>query len=770
MYYCPNLRRSKVPVKSEVDPQLVNAAKLLRFTGVALVLAVLAVGPFFRGLFFWTELLAAIAAVAAGFGLWLVGRRLGGTAGGSIPGGWTIRALIVLLVLYLLQFPWATYVRGNIDAVLRVLAALFAFIMLRAEAGPGLRRWLGWIFVISAAGVGVFGFLEYAGYLLSDPDLGQVLALVGLRHRMFTTFQYPNTAAAYFLAATIAAAGLALEDFKAWKITVAGGLMAFLLTSFFFTLSRGALVVLPFGLLFFFAGLDNRRRWAGLLLLLAAAAPMVISLKPIGVFAEARNYISAFKWLAATAAGGMMSGLVLAFFLRLKGKVQAGLAAGALLLAVAALLALRPAGTLLPQQASRLFDMNFRTTSVAFRIMYLKDSLQMAADRPLGRGGWGWDRGYRQYQSYNYTARETHNHYAQTAVEAGWAGTAVLAAALLAGLWAAWKNRQENPLGWTLAAGAGLIAAHSAIDFNLSFGMIWLLLWSLLAAAGGETEARGPAPEGAAPTLPRRRNVLFTSAVALSVITAAFALLLFAGSRWTDHADALAAQAATQTGDQAETTRAAARDAARRALRYDPWNSEPLLVIEDRESLERAAKIDPYHSGIRYRLAIARELATDYEGALLEAKAALANQPMVSAYYTKVAALEGTLLNSALHDGRQEDVLQHRQSLLQLGADFLQRKAAADPLQAMWRSAPKLEMSADFKLRYGQALFLSGDLAGAKPLLQDAAKVGLLGSEADLWLYVIAEKQGDAAAMKALETKPWIRFRNANPIYTQIRH
>lgn len=750
----------EVPAKSEVDLQLVNTAKLLRCTGLALVLAVLAVGPFFRGLFFWTELLAAIAAVAAGFGMWLIGRRLGDPEVSILPGGWTSKALIALLLLYLLQFPWAVYVRGNIDAVLRVMAAIFAYIMLRAEAGPGLRRWLGWVFVLSAAGIGFFGFLEFTGYLLKDPDLAQMLSVVGLNTRMFTTFQYPNTAAAYFLAAMLAAAGLGLEDVKPWKLGAVGGLMTFLLLSFFFTISRGALVVLPFGLLFFFAGLDNRRRWAGLLLLLVAAAAMIVAMKPVGVFAEARNYISAFKWVAAATVGGAAGSVVLAFFLRLKGKLQAGLAGAALIVAVAALLTLRPASGLLPKQAARLLDINFRTVNVVLRLIYDEDALKMAADRPLGRGGWGWDRGYRQYQTFNYTARETHDHCAQTAVEVGWAGLAVLLAALATALWSAWKDRRDNPLGWTLAAGAGLIAAHSAIDFNLSFGVMWLLLWSLLGAAGEPPDAS---------TAPRHRKTIFISAAAVAVLTAAFALLLFTGSRWADRATALNDAAATQKGAEADATRALARDAARRALRYDRWNSEPLIIIDDRESLERAAKIDPYHSGIRFRLAVVRELAEDQEGALSEAKAALANQPMVSTYYTKVASLEGTLLNGALHDGRQDEINRRQENLLQLGADFLRRKAVADPLQTMWRTGPKLEMAAEFKLRYGQALFLSGDLAAAKPLLQDAAKVGLLGSEADLWLYVIAEKQGDTAAMKALETKPWIRFRSANPIYKRIR-
>lgn len=723
-------------------------SKVLRYCGLSLLLAILVVGPYFRGLFFWTELLAAIAAVSAGFGLWLAGRRLGGLSTG-LPGGLAGGALLALLGLYALQFAWAVFPRGNLDWVLRLAAGFMAYVMLRAEAGQSLRRWLGWAFVLSAAVIGFLGFVEFTGYVLKDPELMKNLAVVGLQSRMFTTFQYPNTAAVYFLAAMFTAAGLALDDLKPWKLAAAGGLMTFLILAFFFTVSRGAVVALPFGLLLFFAGLDNRRRWAGLLLLAAATAPMIVAMKSVGIFSAAHNYVSAFKWIAAATVGGALGGAALAYFLTLKGRLQAGLAGGALVLAVAALLVLRPAGGLLPAQAKRLLDINFRTQNVVLRLIYDQDALKMAADQPLGRGGWGWDRGYRQYQEFNYTARETHDQYAQTAVEAGWLGLAALLAALGAALWAAWQNRRENPLGWTLAAGAALIAGHSAVDFNLSFGVIWLLLWSLLATAARPTEA--------SPRWEQRPALIGAGAVA--ALIAVLALLLGQGARLTDRAADLTEK------KQPEAAKAAARQAAR----FDPLSSEPLLLIDDLPALERAAKLDPYHSGVRFKLAIARELNKDTAGALAEAKAALANQPMVSMYYSKVAALEGTLLNDDLHNGRKAEAKGRAASLVQLGRDFLRRKAVADPKQAMWPAGPKLEMSADFKLRYGQALYLTGDTAGAEPLLKEAARVGLLGSEAELWLYVLYEKRGDTKARAALEAKPWIRFRNVNPIYKLLQ-
>ncbi|HYG60217.1 MAG TPA: hypothetical protein VD902_19285, partial [Symbiobacteriaceae bacterium] len=206
---------------------------------------------------------------------------------------------------------------------------------------------------------------------------------------------------------------------------------------------------------------------------------------------------------------------------------------------------------------------------------------------------------------------------------------------------------------------------------------------------------------------------------------------------------------------------------ARQAVRFDPLLADPLEILGDPTSLERAVQLDPYHSGHRFRLAVSLQLRADYHGALREAEAALKAQPMVSAYYTKVAELQGLLLIQALHEGDLPAARQMGKNLLALGQAFTARKAVADPLQHLWNS-PKLRMDDLFKLRYGQGLFLAGDRASAEPLLKEAAKSGLLGSEAHVWLYAIYEQRGDTKAMAELATKPWIRFRQQNPVFKAI--
>ncbi|HEY3368842.1 MAG TPA: O-antigen ligase family protein [Symbiobacteriaceae bacterium] len=720
-------------------------APTLRYGGIGCLLLVLAVGPFFQGLFFWTSLLAAIALLSVGFVLWLTGRRLEGSPTnywGGTPG----LALLALLACYLLQFAWAVYPRGNLDWVLRVFAAWEAYVMIRAEAGPGLRRWLGWVLVLSAAGVAVAGFLEFTGFFAKSPELVRALGLVNLGDRMSTPLQYPNTAAAYLLAALLAACGLALEDLKHWKLVILTGLMTPLSLAFLFTVSRGAVIVLPFGLGLFFLGLGRDKRWPALLLLLTACAPMVVAVKGVGANAAIHNWVSAFHWITAATVAGAAGGLALSYFLRLKLRLQVAALAGALAIGALALTLVRPVGGLLPKQAARLLDMNLQTGNVIYRLTLDQDALKMIADRPLGRGGWGWERSYRRYQQYLYVGRETHSHYLQTAVEAGIPGLVALVVALGMALWASWRNRKGAPQGWALAAGAALIAGHSVIDFNFSYGVVWLAFWGLLAATAQ------PA------ALQRGERVQWWSGLSLGVAAALASSALLAGSWYTDKATRLA-----DAGHKDESVQTA-----RTAIRLDPLISDPLLLIGDRPALERAAHLDPYQARPQWELAVLLQNQEEWEGAFQAARAAVDNYPLVSMYYTKYASIAGTLMVDAIHNGNVQRAKELAAELVRLGAD-LNRRLRLENTGNGPRMGPALAMAPEFRLRYGQALYLEGDLAGAENHLKEASKTGLLGSEGEVWLYAIYERRGDQKAMTALQNQPWIRFRNVNPVYKAIR-
>jgi tetratricopeptide (TPR) repeat protein len=720
-----------------------NLSRILRSIGMTCLVLTLMVGPFLRGLFFWSELLGALTVVAVGFSLWLLGRRLGGLTSG-VPGGLVGTALLALLGFYLLQFAWAVFPRGNLDSVLRVTVGWFAFVMMRAESGPLLRKWLACSFVLSAGAVGLLGFAEMTGYTALNPELTHSLALLNLSDRMFTVLQYPNTAATYLFAALLVAVGLGVGGGLAVQVA-SSGLISLLMLAFFFTISRGAIVVLPIGLCLLFLGLAGRRRWTALLLLIAGVLPAFMALRGIGANAAIHNYVSAFRWIGAATVGGLVGGLVLVFFQRLNLRLQMVLVAAALVLGVVGILVVRPSAHLLPAQATRLMDFNLRTQNVVLRLIYDQEAIRIVADHPLGTGGWGWDRSYRQYQAFNWIARETHDHYAQVAVEAGVLGLGALLVALGGALWTAWRGRGDSALGWTMASGAALIAVHSAIDFNLSYGVIWLLLWVLFGAS-------------MRPALPTRfERWLPWSGLVVGLVVAALSGTLWVGARYTAAADRL--EAAARHGD--------AVVAARTAVWYDRWDTAALMIIGDQPALAKVIRLDPHNARAHFDLAILFERAKDRDGALREARQAMTLQPMLSLYTNKVASLTGTFLNDAVRNGDLREARKRAQEILALAAQVQARKIRGDEFQHYW-GAPALALDSESILRLGQALYLTGDMVGAEARLTEASKVGLLGSEGQVWLYVMYEKAGNKAKLAELAGRPWIRFRQGNPVYKNL--
>jgi len=156
------------------------------------------------------------------------------------------------------------------------------------------------------------------------------------------------------------------------------------------------------------------------------------------------------------------------------------------------------------QWLKRMEDVNLETSSAAQRLQYFRDSLKLVGRRPvLGWGGGGWGALYGSCQPYYYVASETHNHYLQLAVETGLLGLAAFLALWVIFFLAVAAARRAAPeADRPLVAGLGgagvSFAIHSGLDFNLSYMGVFLLLWTLWAAAAsmaGET--------GIPPAVPR---------------------------------------------------------------------------------------------------------------------------------------------------------------------------------------------------------------------------------------------------------------------------
>lgn len=121
----------------------------------------------------------------------------------------------------------------------------------------------------------------------------------------------------------------------------------------------------------------------------------------------------------------------------------------------------------------------------AMRLVYDMDALSALATSPLfGLGPDMWKFLYPQFQSAQYSASLVHCGYLQIAVDAGLPALCLFVAAVAVGIRRLFRAGSSHLGEFACVL---LIAVHSLVDFDLSFGVIALLLGFLLALPLGDT-------------------------------------------------------------------------------------------------------------------------------------------------------------------------------------------------------------------------------------------------------------------------------------------
>ncbi|WP_238653022.1 O-antigen ligase family protein [Paenibacillus piscarius] len=127
--------------------------------------------------------------------------------------------------------------------------------------------------------------------------------------------------------------------------------------------------------------------------------------------------------------------------------------------------------------------------TAAARGLFYRDAWRLAAEAPwLGRGGGTWRQSYLAAQSRPYVGSQVHSGYLDTLLNLGIAGLMVILLLLLA---AGWLIAKASP---RLLPPLLVIILHSAVDFDWSYGLFWLLLLLLPAWALAEKNSRAGAP------------------------------------------------------------------------------------------------------------------------------------------------------------------------------------------------------------------------------------------------------------------------------------
>ncbi len=428
----------------------------------------------------------------------------------------------------------------------------------------GLLNWLGNLNIANKIAT---LFTDLGGY----PAYNHAVMFDSNGARLTAVFQYANSYAAYLMILLFIGLFLIVKSNKWYTILLHSLMVVPILVSFFLTLSRGALVALPVILLILLFFFSLHRQIIYILYLgLAGIASLIIlnTVTNAGIELQ-KGFNAALSWqgwsrilLASIVYALVVWALQSYISPWLKAKLDnkitwrfstIAIPAGSVVLgAICAFLLLTDSGVtqLLPENIKhRVENINFAQHSVLERGTFFKDSFKLWKDYPIfGAGGGGWAALYEQYQSNPYTSRQAHNFFLQYLVEVGLFGLLIFLALLAAVFVPYIKNfisssqeKKDERFLFCILIIALLI--HSAIDFNLSYVYLGLLLFvSLGSLASGIENWNAPL----ASRVHEKEKIVkysFSSIMTvLSIIVLVVSIRSMSGNQWFRQALAGASQ------------------------------------------------------------------------------------------------------------------------------------------------------------------------------------------------------------------------------------
>ncbi|KQX51915.1 O-antigen ligase family protein [Paenibacillus sp. Root444D2] len=326
--------------------------------------------------------------------------------------------------------------------------------------------------------------------------------------RLTSVFQYANTYAAFLITLSLGALFFIVKSRK-WYVVLPHAIMLVpIIVSFWLTLSRGAIVVIPvvFLIMLFFFSI-SRQILALIQFGIAFAASLVILEKVTDIGIGLQKQPSASEswhgwWiLLLTSIVFTALAIVIQRFgapwleritARFDSKKYATFIlpiAAIVVGVVGAILILSDTGfkNILPDNVkTRIENINFQQHSVLERGTFYKDAVKLWSDYPIiGAGGGAWASLYEKYQNNPYTSRQAHNFALQYLVEAGALGflafIGFVIAVLVFYIRSYIKSSQEKrDLHFLFFIVTISLLIHSMIDFDLSYVYLGAILFLAL--------------------------------------------------------------------------------------------------------------------------------------------------------------------------------------------------------------------------------------------------------------------------------------------------
>ncbi|MGF7034590.1 tetratricopeptide (TPR) repeat protein [Paenibacillus mucilaginosus] len=540
-YYVPSYTGGKQALEDEAD----SKHSILFWILTAITAIILFWAPFQKGLFngnnFDFERSIYSTLVWAGITLLLVAiysyyqwnfRRLSDLLSIGI---W----LIPLSFIISLGSAASNYSATNMVYITTAYAAFFlvGFFIARSQSGSRIL-----VHLIMASGYVIvwFGLMNWFGhketaynlvswFAADMPTMKEYQDAIMADHngvRLTSVFQYGNAYAAFLIAMLLCGLYIISTSKKRIETIYHGFMLVPIFISFFLTLSRGALVIIPVVFIVIMLIMAFNKQVTYLLHTLVLAVIALVVLSPItnvGV-EQVKQYngaLAAKGWLYLLAASVIFTAVTVLVNHLLRTKLEQKLErvtaarysqfyipAGSVLAgALGVFLLLGNTGilNLFPENIKqRIENINFQQNSVLERGTFYKDALKLYADYPVfGAGGGAWSAMYEKYQNNPYVSRQAHNFFLQYLVEVGTVGF-IIFALILALIFYIFirsyrKKAAEGSEGvyFVFFIAAVSLLIHSSLDFDLSFVYLGILLFLCLGAMNSIDEVEWKAPKEA---------------------------------------------------------------------------------------------------------------------------------------------------------------------------------------------------------------------------------------------------------------------------------
>lgn len=683
-----------------------------------LLLVLLFIPPFLKGLFFEREFIPYAVATATVFlyslGVALRRRRL------VIVRDPLDAAVLLYSIAYTLAFPAAADLHTALVGAVKGMTLFGLYWMVWSLITTAARRSL-LIFTLLAAGAGTalvtmgtaLGWLHYPGAFENGA--------------FATTWQYRNTGGIHMAAVFVMAVAMAAGASGPLAAGILAGTAALAAAILFGTTSKGAVVVLVLGLLLFLILAPGEKKVKGAALAAAALGAGALALRWFTAYLQ--DPLRAAGAVALTAVLAAICGALIWMAARAAEKLPARLRKASLVVvACLVLAALVAAGATwriwLPEGiAERLPQLlDPKNSSYVARLDLMRWALYILKDYPVvGAGAGAWNALYHRYQDYLLWSTETHSHLLQVGVETGSIGLLGYVGLWVMFAWQAWKRRKDEkyfPETAALCLGAVMLFVHSCFDFDFSLAGMQIMALAMVGAAAASWGKDKPLVEGKAHTA----TAGMVAFLALTALVVAVCMLIGmnyyqeANTAWTNKEYQRALTLGTK------------------AIKADPWSAyyrvgigryyisfrgEPNMVVTGVGLTMQGVRLAPND------LKVLRDAMTNYyyAGALPEAEMVaeriVSHSPLNAASYEVLAGVRAKLAAQKALEGDAKGAKAAAKRVLAVRTlvEDAKKKVYSTRLP-YWHGDP-LEPTAALKLAEAEACFLLGDLSGATSHLDE---------------------------------------------------